>query len=92
MDADQIGDGITTPNLGRNPLTDKPVLIGVYLATGQHGQWGEFFAGIIDDVAIFNVALDNDDIETLVTDGLKTAAAIEPSDKLATIWAAIKAD
>ena len=53
---------------------------------------GRFYAAIIDDVAIFNVALDNDDIETLMNDGLKTAAAIEPSDKLATIWAAIKAD
>jgi hypothetical protein len=92
LDADQIGSGITTPNLGRNPLTDKPVLIGIYLATGQHGQWGAFLPAIIDDVAIFNVALDNDDIETFMNDGLKTAAAIEPSDKLATIWAAIKAD
>jgi hypothetical protein len=92
LDADSIGSGVTGPNLGRNPLTDKPVLIGIYLATGQHGQWGAFLPAIIDDVAIFNVALDNDDIETLVTDGLETAAAIEPSDKLATIWAAIKAD
>ena len=92
LDADSIGSGVTGPNLGRNPLTDKPVLIGIYLATGQHGQWGAFLPAIIDDVAIFNVALDNDDIETLMNDGLKTAAAIEPSDKLATIWAAIKAD
>ena len=92
LDADSIGSGVTGPNLGRNPLTDKPVLIGIYLATGQHGQWGAFLPAIIDDVAIFNVALDNDDIETFMNDGLKTAAAIEPSDKLATIWAAIKAD
>ena len=92
LDADQIGSGITTPNLGRNPLTDKPVLIGIYLATGQHGKWGAFFPGIIDDVVIFNTALDEDDIGTLMDQGLKKAADIEPSGKLATTWATIKAD
>ncbi len=92
LDADEIGAGITAPNLGRNPLTDKPFLIGIYLATGQHGQWGAFFPGIIDDVAIFSVALDDDDIETLMNDGLKTAADIEPAGKLTTTWADIKAD
>ena len=43
LDLDQIGSGVTAPNLGRNPLTDKPFLIGIYLATGQHAQWGTFF-------------------------------------------------
>jgi hypothetical protein len=92
LDADEIGAGVTGPNLGRNALTDKPVLIGIYLATGQHGQWGAFLGAIIDDVAIFNVALSDDDIETLMNDGLKTAADIEPSGKLTTTWADIKAD
>ncbi len=92
LDADQIASGITTANLGRNPLTDKPVLIGIYLPTGQHGQWGEFFLGIVDDVAIFNVALSGDDIETLMTDGLESAADIEPAGKLTVTWAAIKSD
>lgn len=92
LDAKSIGDGVTTPNLGRNPLTDKPFLIGIYLATGQHGQWGQFLGAIIDDVAIFNVALDSDDLEILMNDGLETAADIEPSGKLATTWAAIKTD
>jgi len=91
LDADQIGSGVTTANIGRNPLSDKPVLIGIYLATGQHGQWGAFFGGIIDDVVIFNVALADDDIETIMTQGLKIAADIEVSGKLATTWAAIKA-
>jgi hypothetical protein len=91
LDVDQIGSGVTTPNLGRNPLTDKPFLIGIYLATGQHGQWGQFFPGIVDEVAIFNTALDDDDIETLTTDGLEKVLGVEPSDKLATTWAGIKA-
>ena len=92
LDAEQIGDGVSTANLGRNPLTDKPLLIGIYLATGQHAKWGAFFGGIVDDVAVFNAALTGNDIETLMNTGLEAAADIEPSGKLAITWAAIKAD
>ena len=92
LDAKEIGEGVTTANIGRNPLSDKPLLIGIYLATGEHGQWGQFLGAIIDDVAIFSVALDSNDIKALMNDGLKTAADIEPSGKLTTTWADIKAD
>ncbi len=92
LDADSIGAGVTTPNLGRNPLTDKPFLIGIYLATGQHGQWGAFLPAIIDDVVIFNTALSDKDLKTLMNEGLKMALNIEPSGKLTTTWADIKAD
>ncbi len=90
LDAEQIGSGVTAANLGRNPLTDKPLLLGIYLATEEHGQWGAFFSGIIDDVAIFNTALTVADIDTIMTNGLETVAGIEPTDKLTTTWAAIK--
>ena len=92
LDADQIGSGVAGANLGRNPLTDKPLLIGIYLTTGQHGQWGEFLGAIIDDVAIFNTALTGDDIETLMNEGLETTTDVEVSGKLTTTWAAIKAN
>ena len=92
LDAEQIGSGVTGANIGRNPLTNKPVLFGIYLATGQHDQWGEFLGAIIDDVAIFNTALAGDDIKTLMTEGLGTTTDVEPSGKLTTTWAAIKAD
>ena len=91
LDADQIGSGVTTPNLGRNSLTDKPLLIGIYLGTGQHGHWGEFFSGIIDEVATFNIALADDDIEIIMAKGLEEILSVEPSDKLAAIWTTIKA-
>ena len=77
-------------NLGRNPLTDKPFLIGIYLATGQHGQWGAFLSAIVDDVAIFNVALSDNEIETIMNEGLEMAASVDPSDKLTTTWSTIK--
>ena len=52
------------------------------------------FNGVIDEVAIFNVALDVDDINEIMTEGLGEATgitAVEPSGKLAATWASIKA-
>ena len=90
LDGDEIGSGISAPDVGRNPLTDKPLLFGIYLTTGQHGKWGQFLSGIIDDVAIFNVALSEGEIKSLMTVGLEQAAGVEPSNKLTTTWANIK--
>jgi len=76
---------------GRNPLTEKPLCIGIYLATGQHDQWGAFFTGIIDEVAIFNEALSEDDIKSIMDLGLSVVTtSVSPSGKLATAWASIK--
>ena len=50
------------------------------------------FHGIIDEVAIFNVALTENDITTLMKGGIKEALAIvSPKDRLASIWGEIKA-
>lgn len=46
--------------------------------------------GLIDEVAIFNVALTEDDIKTIMTKGCKVAFAVEHTDKLTTTWASIK--
>ena len=90
LDVDEIGSGVTAPNLGRNPLTDKPLLIGIYLATGQHGQWGVFLPAIIDEVAIFNVALEEEDIQDIMNKGLESILAVSQSGKLTTTWGRIK--
>lgn len=73
-------------------MTEKPLLIGIYLATGQHAQWGAFFSGLIDDVAIFNTVLADDEIESIMKFGLEKAASIEASNKLTLTWATIKTD
>ena len=49
-----------------------------------------YIQGIIDEVAIFNVALTEDDINAIMTKGLEGAAAVSPADKLATAWGVIK--
>ena len=46
------------------------------------------FVGAIDEVAIFKVALTEDDVKEIMTKGLK---AVSPAGKLVTVWGTIKA-
>ena len=55
---------------------------------GRH--YDRYTNGIIDDVALFNVALEEEDIKALMDDGVETAAAVEPVNKLTTTWGRIK--
>ena len=57
---------------------------------GDHSAW---FKGMIDDVAIFNTALTDEDIERLMNVGLGEALdvlAVSPSGKLAATWGILK--
>lgn len=55
---------------------------------GRH--YDRYTEGIIDDVAIFNVALEEEDMDALMNDGVETAAAVEPVNKLTTTWGRLK--
>ena len=46
--------------------------------------------GAIDEITIFNVVLDENDIKTVATSGLKQAFAVSPKSKLTTTWSVIK--
>ena len=49
--------------------------------------------GIIDEVAIFNVALEEEDIQDIMNNGLEVALqiiAVKPSEKLAVTWGSVK--
>jgi hypothetical protein len=67
-----------------------------YMAFG-HWPGGEALGqdtameGIIDEVVIFNVALTADDLQSIMTQGLAAATAVELRGKLAITWGAIKA-
>ena len=68
--------------------TNAPVVIGTNYPTGIQP-----INGIIDEVAIFSVALEAADINTIMNEGLEKAVGIlvvEPSDKLALMWGALK--
>jgi len=52
-----------------------------------------YFNGLIDEVAIFNVELEEDEIQAIMNDGLERASgltAVDLSGKLITTWANIK--
>ena len=52
---------------------------------GGHAAAGDCFEGLIDEVAIYNVALSLEDIKTSMTPG-----AVSPKSKLTTTWSSIK--
>ena len=55
-------------------------------------QWGQYFSGLFDEIAFFDVALTDADIKTIMTKGLKSALAVYPASKLTTTWGNVKAD
>ncbi len=68
--------------------TDANVTIG-----RQSNANGFFFDGIIDEVAIFNAALEEEDIQTLMNTGLKESlnpSAVDFSGKLVSTWAELR--
>ena len=67
------------------PRDNAPVNIG-----GWENNTSETLNGILYEVALFEVALTEDDINDLMEKGLETVLAVEPSGKLATTWADIK--
>jgi hypothetical protein len=83
-------DGVNSGQSGRagkpNPNND-PVNI-------SNWNGGSLFLGIIDDVAIFNVALEETDVKNISDNGLKVALgggkSVDSSDKLAATWGDVK--
>jgi len=65
-------------------ITPKTVLVG------NLGDNTLFFGGKLDEVAIFNVALSEADIKSIM-EGLQSIIAVSPSGNLVTVWGAIKA-
>ena len=60
---------------------------------GDGSNGGHQCEGLLDEVALFNVPLEQGDIKTIMEDGLERATgllAVEPESKLATIWGKLK--
>lgn len=60
---------------------------------GPNGPFTDFLNGIIDEVALFNVGLSEEDVQTLMNQGLKESlgmAAVVLTGKLTATWAGIK--
>ena len=88
IDGELFGGAAKGPGGGVSAVAANRLRIGASLSAG------EIFDGIIDEVAVFNVALSEDDINDIMTRGLGVTTgitAVEPLGKLGTTWAAIKA-
>ena len=60
---------------------------------GDGSNGGHQCEGLLDEVALFNVPLEGDDIKTIMEDGLESATgllAVEPDSKLTTVWGKLK--
>ena len=74
--------GENTACAGKIDITTTELTIG----TGNVG----FYTGSIDEVAVFDVVLDEDDFKDIITKGLKAIAAVFPTGKLTTTWGSLK--
>ncbi len=62
---------------------------------GRIGSWdggGREWQGLFDEMLLFDVSLEEDDILMLMENGLEGALAVEAINKAATIWGKIKDD
>jgi len=72
---------------GAHPCGDSsPSDLNLLIGSGYAGK----YRGIIDDVAIFNVVLSEDEIQSIMDDGLDAAFDVSATDKLTTTWATLK--
>ena len=74
-------------------ITTDAISTEANVTIGRQSNSMFYFNGIIDEVAIFNVALGVEDIQTLMNKGLKESlnpSAVESSGKLASTWAALR--
>lgn len=81
----------------RAGVSTRPGDIAVTGNAVEIGRWGggSYFVGIIDEAAIFNVVLSEDDLKTIMDHGLAKALgglAVAPTNKLTTTWATLKAE
>ncbi|MBI1924786.1 LamG domain-containing protein [Candidatus Poribacteria bacterium] len=63
------------------------------LDVARIGSWsggGREWQGILDDFIIFNIVLPQEDIKTLMNDGLEKTLSVQPWSKMTTTWGSIK--
>lgn len=83
------GEQVADINVGQPDLTKNNENGSIWLARWKR-EPGWDFSGVLDEVAIFNTALDVDDINDIMTQGLEEALAVSPLGRLTTTWGGIK--
>ena len=80
---------VSTLDLDQTPVDEDTDVLWIGRDQCCDPRYG---SATIDEVAIFNVALSEADIQDLMNNGLSVSvlAAVEPADKLTTTWANVK--
>lgn len=60
------------------------------LRFGLSLQNDQGFKGIVDEIAIFNVDLTEDDIKSIMAKGSSSALAVSPAGKLTATWGLLR--
>jgi len=71
---------------GDTPGVPKEIWVG---ASPENYQW---IGGTIDDVAFFNVALSENDLKSIMDEGVMESFAVDKTGKLSTKWGTIKSE
>ncbi len=85
------GERVAEVKVGQPDETNKNENGSIWLARWK-GDVGWDFIGVLDEVAIFNTALTEDDLNTVMAEGLQEALSVAPTGKLTTVWGNIKRD
>ena len=83
------GETVADSDVGKPDLTKAHDGGSIWLTRWKGGA-GWDFNGVLDEVAIFNTALTEDDLNTIMTTGLEKALSVSATDKLTTTWGNIK--
>jgi hypothetical protein len=65
---------------------DWPIRLGVEANQSK----GQQYSGVLDEVAIFNRELSADDIKDIFLNGIDISTSVDPKQKLATTWGALR--
>ena len=79
--------------LEKNSFLAELITPNSVVTIGKPFEDERIFNGLIDEVAIFNVALEKADIKAIMDKGLAVAlgiTAVYPTGKLTTMWGSIK--
>ncbi len=64
----------------------------IKLAIGASSECGRGYDGAVDEVAVLNIALTEDEISDVMKKGFQGINAVSPKEKLATTWSRLKDD
>jgi hypothetical protein len=87
-DVELFIDGVSR---GVRKLNDQIVSRDTTVWIGRRKPSNFPYTGLLDEIAVFNVALSRDDIIRVMDEGLaKVATAVAPSGRITTTWASVK--